>query len=254
MKKILFAVLAMFAMASCLGDTEYRQSGQLDAHFEYQSSIYSSEFDSDSLFFMSASGFIGWEYIAFYHNRDSITKTFDGGMLLSYKKSRVLDPADSLSLAREDAVAFAEDAYRVNAPQGNLINTYAVHYTNPDASKMPAHDIEFGARSVGACMPDRCYVNNTRYMAYKIAKTFEEGDKLTLKAIGYRGKTVTGEASINLAEYTAQKDSIVSSWTLFDLRKLGVIEYVDFELISTKKEVPAYFCMDHFGASVTISY
>lgn len=254
MKKILFAIFAMFAMASCLGDPEYHHSGHFDATFEYASSIYTSEFNSDSLFYMSTNGYIGWEYVAFLHNRDTISKVFEGGSLLSYKKSRVLDPADSLAMAREDAIAFAEDAYRVNADAGDYMNTYIVHYTNPDSTKMPAHDIDFAAKSVGACLPSRCYVNNTRYMAYKIAQNFEKGDQLILKATGYRGTNVTGEATIKLAEFSALKDSIVSSWTLFDLSKLGSIEYVDFELISTKKEVPAYFCMDHFGANVTISY
>ena len=79
-------------------------------------------------------------------------------------------------------------------------------------------------------------------MAYKVAQAFEPGDKLTLKATGYLDGRKTGEASITLAEYSTVKDSIMSRWTAFDLTKLQLFDVIDFEVISTKKEVPAYFC------------
>ena len=76
--------------------------------------------------------------------------------------------------------------------------------------------------------------------------------RLTLKATGYLDGRKTGEASITLAEYTTVKDSIMSRWTAFDLTKLQLFDVIDFEVISTKKEVPAYFCLDYFMASVTV--
>ena len=80
------------------------------------------------------------------------------------------------------------------------------------------------------------------------------GDRLTLKATGYLNGIKTGEESIALAEFTAKKDSIVSTWTKFDLSGLASVDFVDFEVVSTREEVPAYFCMDDFVASVTVSY
>ena len=91
-------------------------------------------------------------------------------------------------------------------------------------------------------------------MAYRIANTFVDGDKLTLKATGYLDGVKTASAVIDLAEFSAQKDSIVSTWTRFDLGALGNVDYVDFDVISTKEDMPAYFCLDGFVASVTISY
>ena len=105
----------------------------------------------------------------------------------------------------------------------------------------------------GACQAQYCFVNNTSYVAYKVAQTFQPGDRLTLKATGYLKGAKTGEASMLLADFSAQKDSIVCNWTAFDLSKLGVFDAIDFDLSSTKEEVPGYFCMDHFTAQITIS-
>ena len=254
MKKILIAIIAAFTVVSCLDNGQYRATTPLDANFEYSESVYKEYFDTDSLYLYSVYGYVGWEYLAFLQVRDTVNKVFEGGALLSYQKSMVFNPEDEESLAKSDSLAFVEDRYRANAKADKYINTYMVHYTNPDASKMPVRDIEFVAKTVGTCQLGTCYVNNTRYVAYKVANTFEVGDRLTLKAIGYRGGEKTEEATINLADFSAQKDSIVSTWTAFDLSKLGAVEYVDFEMESTKEGIPAYFCLDHFGAVVTVEY
>ena len=57
-----------------------------------------------------------------------------------------------------------------------------------------------------------------------------------------------------LADYSAQKDSIVTQWSVFDLAKLKMVEYVDFELISSKPDVPSYFCMDNMVAEISLEY
>jgi hypothetical protein len=57
-----------------------------------------------------------------------------------------------------------------------------------------------------------------------------------------------------LAEFTEKKDSIVSVWTPFELKKLGSVQYVDFEVISTDPGVPTCFCMDSMVAEVEIKY
>ena len=57
-----------------------------------------------------------------------------------------------------------------------------------------------------------------------------------------------------VAEFTEKKDSVVSSWTAFELTKLGAVDCVDFELISTQPDVPAYFCMDSMFATISLEY
>jgi hypothetical protein len=57
-----------------------------------------------------------------------------------------------------------------------------------------------------------------------------------------------------LAEFTEKKDSVVSVWTPFELGKLGSVDLVDFEIISSNPAVPAYFCMDNMVATIDIEY
>ena len=61
-------------------------------------------------------------------------------------------------------------------------------------------------------------------------------------------------ATLKLAEYSADKDSIVTSWTTFTLDKLGSVDKVDFELQSSKEGIPSSFCMDNFTAQVHLKY
>ena len=84
--------------------------------------------------------------------------------------------------------------------------------------------------------------------------TFEKGDYLKLIAKGYLDGELTAEAEIKLAEYSADKDSIVTSWTTFTLDKLGSVDKVDFELQSSKEGIPSSFCMDNFTAQVHLKY
>ena len=117
----------------------------------------------------------------------------------------------------------------------------------PDQNEIFTHSY-YGTFSLSSCM-----VNNTALVAQKVKEHFTLGDKLLLKATGYSGGTKTGEAEFVLADFNSQKDSIVSSWTSFDLSKLGAIEHVNFEVISPKAEVPGYFCMDELVANIALS-
>ena len=255
MKKTIIFITLIVSLMSCLGSGEYSTTYPAEVTFEYSGIDYDLEFGADSLFFEESHGYgFGWNYLAFRHDVDTVAKVFNGGMLLSCLKGGCLDPADSLSMARTDSTAFANDAFRLNSDlMFSGSRTYAVYYENPDADLMPEWDVEFTATEIGTCTMGGCYVNNTRYVAYKASQCFEDGDRLTLKATGYLDGVKTGETSISLVDFSAQKDSIVSTWTPFDLSKLGQVDRVDFEALSTKKEVPAYFCMDNFMVSITIS-
>lgn len=254
MKKTIIFITLICSIISCMGEGEYSQTYPAEATFEYTSINYDKEFGSDSLYFEGTHGYgFGWNYLAFRHNVDTVAKKFNGGMLLSYLPGSRFNPSDSLSMAQTDSAAFANDAFRLNS---NLMflnsRTYAVYYENPDSTKMPEYDVEFTASEIAVCKMGFCYVNNTRYVAYKVSQHFEDGDRLTLQATGYLNGIETAKTSMFLADFSAQKDSIVSTWTFFDLNKLGTVDKVDFEVLSTKKEVPAYFCMDNFVASITI--
>ena len=254
MKKVLNQLLVVFfaalSVVSCLPEADYSQTAVVSASFEY----VNAPFDTDSLFYKSDRGAgIGWGSLGFMHKVDTTSWTFEGGVLLSCKEGTIYDPADTVAMAKSDSLVYAQDLYRVNSVKDTLSNnSYLVYYQNPDSSKMPEHDVLFLIEEHGACQAQYCLVNNTSYVAYKAAKTFAPGDRITLTATGYLKGAKTGEVSMHLADFSAQKDSIVSKWTVFDLTKLGVFDAVDFNVASTKEDVPAYFCMDHFTASVTV--
>ena len=254
MKKVLNQLLVVFfaalSVVSCLPEADYSQTAVVSASFEY----VNAPFDTDSLFYKSDRGAgIGWGSLGFMHKVDTTSWTFEGGVLLSCKEGTIYDPADTVAMAKSDSLVYAQDLYRVNSVKDTLSNnSYLVYYQNPDSSKMPEHDVLFLIEENGACQAQYCLVNNTSYVAYKAAKTFAPGDRITLTATGYLKGAKTGEVSMHLADFSAQKDSIVSKWTVFDLTKLGVFDAVDFNVASTKEDVPAYFCMDHFTASVTV--
>ena len=259
MKKTLFIFIALFSLASCLKDGGFTDTRPVYATFEYSGMDYTKLFGKDSLFFESDAGYgLGWEYMAFLHKVDtSVTDNwiFQGGVMLSYLKGKTFDPTDSLSMAQSDSLMYADNRFRANSGADPLFGrTYLVYHQNPDPALMPKHDVEFLAANVGTCQPLGCYVNNTNYVAYKVAQTFEDGDRLTLKATGYLKGVKTGEASMELADFSVKKDSIVSTWTKFDLNNLANVDFVDFEVISTKDNIPADFCLDYFVTSVTISY
>ena len=46
----------------------------------------------------------------------------------------------------------------------------------------------------------------------------------------------------------------MTTWSYFDLSKLGTIDFIEFEVTSTNPEVPAYFCMDQLTAEITLEY
>ena len=249
--QLVVVFFAALSVVSCLPEADYSQTAVVSASFEYTDAPY----DLDSLFYKSNMGAgIGWGSIGFMHKVDTTTWTFEGGVLLSQKEGTLYDPADTVALAKSDSLVYAQDLYRVNIAKDTVnANSYLVYYQNPDSSKMPEHDVLFLIEEHGACQAQYCFVNNTSYVAYKVAQTFQPGDRLTLKATGYLKGAKTGEASMLLADFSAQKDSIVNKWTAFDLTKLGVFDAIDFDLSSTKEEVPGYFCMDHFTAQITIS-
>jgi hypothetical protein len=83
-----------------------------------------------------------------------------------------------------------------------------------------------------------------------IQKHFEDGDKLVLTATGWREGGEKTTASIVLA----QKDTVMYNWTKFDLSKLGFVDYIDIEVVSTNPNVPAYCCIDNFSAGINIAY
>lgn len=248
MKKILFCVAVAMSMISCLGGSSLTQSYTADITFECSSDVYANLF-KDSLYVVSdGEGFVYMNYPLVFMQKQQ-AGIFKGGFLMSYLKGE--------ANGKLDKAPAENDAFRVHAASGaNGSYTYAVYYENPDVSMRPEYDIEFGYKDIGTsmCAPIGCYVNNTTLVARKIKEHFKDGDRLVLTAKGILPDGKTTQASIVLAEFTEAKDSVMYNWTAFNLSALGAVDYIDFEVKSTNPEVPEYFCLDGYLASLNIEY
>ena len=257
--KLVGAVVLAFALTSCL-DSNYSQSYSLIANFEYGNSV---KFRADSTYYAEGAYAIGYNYLAFCHTLDQTTQEFQGGFRLSalegqIRPAKVEDESSeqttpSESLSGEEVVLLG-NTWRVHAAPA--VNTYMVYHMN---AYRPEYDIAFLVPTNGTCLIKSCQVANTAAVAEEIAEKFERGDRLVLKATGYKDGKETKTVEINLADYTQNdksgqpKDSIVSRWTTLDLSSLQLVDKVKFEMESTKK-VQQYFCMDNMEADITLEY
>ena len=244
-KLLLFFVAAVMAV-SCLGDGAYSESRTVVATFEFTSD-YNEIFGSDSLYVDTDYRIgIGWDYLVFYQKVNESTKDFEGGMMLShlaYPKSGIVE-------------GLANNKYRANAKTSTKANTYLVF---EETGSMPATDIAFNfsqsANSIGSCIMTSCVVNNTVATAEAIDKNFVNGDRMLLRATGYLDGKKTDSAEVTLAERLSDRDSIVYTWTTFDLSKLGSIDKIDFELLIPQgRNIPATVCIDNVIASISTQY
>lgn len=245
-KKLSSFFIVAFMAVACLGDGGYTESRPVHATLEYTMD-YNEVFGSDSLYVDEQYQVgIGWDYFVFFQKVDKTTSEFQGGLMLShlqYPKSGVVD-------------GLANNKYRVNEKGQKIANTYLVF---EQTENMPDNEIGFNfaqsASASGICIMSSCFVNNTVAAAQAIDKNFVVGDRMTLKATGYLAGKKTDSAEIMLAERLAGKDSIMYTWTNFDLSKLGSVDKVDFELVIPEgKDIPATVCIDDVIASITIQF
>ena len=249
MKRIFFLIATLALAMSCMEKATYTQSGTVLATFEFSGVNYSEMFGEDSLYFDTKyKGGIGWDLLAFYHQVDKETSEFEGGFMMSYLGMPASGETEGLS----------GNEYRayMKPVKSGLKNTYMV-FNQTDS--MPEHDMGFtfveSHGSTGTCVMKSCQVNNTVAVAKAVNEKFEPGNKLVLKAKGYLDGTETATAEIMLAERTTSKDSIVSTWTEFDLSKLGSIDKVDFEILMPEgMDIPAMVCIDNVVANVSLTY
>ena len=243
MKRLLILFSIATVATSCLGDAAFSNSYPVQATFEYSDGF----FNADSLYYDVEEKQLGfsWDYLAFYHNVDKSTSEFKGGFILS----RLAIPESGITEGLKN------NRYRVNVKDAP--NKFAVFYQSDD---MPQKHLEFFFSSdeiKSSCTMNSVFVSNTVEVAEAVKATFEPGYQLLLKATGYlKDKdTVTGVAEIKLADITAARDSIVSSWTAFNLSELGSIDYVKFsiETVPEGLDIPRAVCMDYLLANISLT-
>lgn len=242
MKRLFFILFSFVLVSSCLDDgSGMSQSYTLTANFQYSN----MSFFPDSTFFntQTPQGF-GYDVINFYHLLDPDKVRVDGGFILSCLEMPLSGNTEGLNNTYR---CYQKDIKK------KYSNTYTVFYQNEE-TLMPEHDINFPFINNGSCSMGGFFVTNTVEVADYIKENFEKGDRMSVKITGYLNGKKTGETEFLLADFSAEKDSIVSTWTPVELDMLGSIEYVDFKITSTKEGTPAYFCMDELTYSVDLTY
>lgn len=240
-KILIFAAVAA-SLVSCLGESHMEFVVPSEATFEVAQTILGS----DSLYFETVPG---WDYLGFSNVVDTV-KTVAGSDSIIFKGGfaiSCLRGADSLKVVENPVNPFRVTG--VNERNGYLVWRYT--------DDMPEHDVFFTATNYGKSTIGSCLVNNTEAVRRAILSEggFVAGNYLELKATGYLANgTKTGEATIDLAEF-AKKDSVVTTWTTFDLSALAQIDFIDFELSTNRPDLPLdSFCMDDFISSTYIRY
>lgn len=287
MKRLLGIILLAFALHSCMPDGYYNTSYPLYSTFEYTDVSLAK----DSVFTYTKVGYFPWIDIVFAHRSDPQTKEFWGGFALSALKG---DPVPSTSgagdvsggtedtnntesgskgvyLNEEDTpgddgettpetpgeITPPDNTFRVCYGQGARNSKfYMVYYDNPDASKKQPFAIYFANKNYGTCTFSNCKVNNTKLVKEAVEKSFEKGDRLILSMTGFLKGVKTGDpATIDLANYSTDKDSIITTWTNFDLSKLGSVDSIVVNITGPQgKDIPQYFCLDDVESFINISY
>ena len=213
----------------------------VEVTFDYEDGLF-----KDSLFFDTQyrTGY-GYDNFVFYQKIDGAPElTFKGGFMVSMLQTPKSGKTGALK----------NNQYRSNVRvEANYVNKYAIFF---QTDQMPEKHLEFVVVSNGlinTCTATAVFVTNTVEVENAIKDTFEDGDRLVLTATGYLGGVKVNSASVTLAEYTTDKDTIVSDWTLFDLRSLGEFDQIRFDIQTPPgKDIPKAVCMDYFLASVSM--
>lgn len=255
-KKVVLFALTLFVAMSCLDSGSFTTSYSMIADMEY-SYKYDTIFGSDSLYFddrrfedptvdAEAPRGVSWgDGVWNFYNTITEENAFQGGFLLSY-----------LDKPKPETTGLLNNKYRVNcAAPKNTINTYLVYEQVADEAKMPKQDFQFMLPTYGTCTMTGCHVNNTVALAEAAVQHLELGEKVLLRATGYKEGAKTGYSEIVLVEKSSPKDSVMSHWTEFKLDALHAVDVIDFELIIPEgKEIPATVCVDNLTAQIVISY
>lgn len=240
-----FAIIIAVAMAiSCLKNSGYESKYPAVVTFDNVVSGMDKDelFGEDKIVFGSFAG-----YDLLFVGQTDEEKTDFTGFSLSY------------ATAKDDGY---DGLYSANADTASSYEVFALFHNSPEI-KTENHHIVFGYAEYDACTctPVACMVNNTKYVADRIAEynsQHEEPIEMKLTATGYAGENETGKAEILLAgpsSETETGDSIVSTWTPLELDELGNVDYIDFSITfsdESQTTIPEYFCMDDFMANVYI--
>lgn len=125
----------------------------------------------------------------------------------------------------------------------------------------PRHVVTFDYQSIGTCVLNGFFVNNTTRVATLAAygqdgiPAFAPGDWLKLTVTGYVGTTPTGKTQeVMLADYTGSELQLIKEWTAVETKDFGAFQYLDFAITSNRTDVPLQACIDDLVTNIEIEY
>ena len=126
-------------------------------------------------------------------------------------------------------------------------HAYAVFH-QASASRMPEHFIQiYIPNTESSCGAESMYVHNVQAVVQAVQHgvglaggPFQTDDYLLLTVTGKRGTSVTGTKEVKLVDGT----SFIKEWTKVDITDLGSVDTIDFELTSSRQDLPLYCCLD----------
>jgi len=247
MNKSILWVAACLLLASCglddhTSNTKYTIYGTFD---NVSNSQYASYFKKDSTY---AQSFFGIDETCYLTSSiDKTTEEFQGGFKLSLKRGK---------LDADGAVTPFASAGQGGGQNGS--SAYTVWYQNPDASKMPEYAIGFnfpGNASVLCSLLGICVVNSAAVEEFYNSGQAQEGDFLKIVATGYVNDSARESLEYYLLDLRDGKSEIVTQWKAWDWSGIkSNVNAVKLQLVSSRPEVPPYFCMDTFCVRVEIQY
>ena len=241
MKKIIYAILTSVLLSSCLGSPMLDMTEAVDVTFDYDDSYF-----TDSLLFDTQykTGYACKNFVFYQKFDESPQLTFKGGFVVSMLQTPKSGNTEFLT----------NNKYRSNVRvEPTYVNKYAVFFQTDDMPEKHLEFLEASSGLISTCTATAVFVTNTVEVEDAIRETFEDGDRLILTATGYLGGVQGNTASITLAEYTTDKDTITSEWTFFDISSLADFDQIRFDIQTPPgKDIPKAVCMDYFLASVSM--
>lgn len=277
-KKVLACASLLCVLTSCLKDTGTEANYTLVDNGNYSNA--SDFFENGATVFIfpepeegDESAFVSQNTIVYFSKSSS--GTLFGGFALSRQEWTAPEPDDS-----DDPESDGSETETVTAPEpcsvyGKSVGTPNTFFYFRQTQTMPEHDMAFAASNVGTCTPAGVMVCNSAPTVRKIRgenvseDVFNLNGDYILTATGYLNGQKTGSATFLLAgkgkskvpatEENPQRDSIVTSWSPFDLSKLGQIDYIDFDLSFSNSEDERLLdytdvCLDNFTASIHLKF
>lgn len=150
---------------------------------------------------------------------------------------------------------------------GKGVNDSPYYLTVKVGNNMPEHLIDFIQKDYGTMYTSKCYFNNTNQLVTiatyglpaadnnEAIPAFQEGDYFKVRIYATSGKVRVSERYVEftLAEYTGGKLDVCKEWKEVDLTSLGTVEALDVELLSDRRDLPPYFCIDNLAVSASIT-